>query len=777
MAKLQELISQVEDAALRARLSTTAEVLSSRISLGLNFERHIPEFVPLPGVPVRTGALVADRSGSFAEPRRVVRREGETASCRAMAANDASADESFACTDLVVVRRAGEPIYPALAHVQSVGGVGPGPHHVLIEGENHAVLQLLGWTHAGRVDCIYIDPPYNTGARDWRYNNDYVDRNDSFKSSKWLSMMERRLLMARRLLAADGVLIIAIDDYEYAHLVTLLASDRLFRGWTIETVVIQHNPRGGGGNHISNTHEYAVFVIPPGRGLAPINRGVDEIRDFRRRGRGDNNRRSGRPKSFFAIHVDPTSREVVGVGPEIGKDEPYETGFTEDGLLRIYPLGRDGLERVWRNTRIAVEGGIASGSLTLRCTANDTIVQVISAEKKIVPIRSVWGGPRYNAGEQGSNLVQALTGVEFPYPKSIYTVFDCLKAAVGDRPNALVLDFFGGSGTTTHATQLLNEADRGNRQAILVTNNEVGDGAERELRQQGRSPGDDAWESLGICRSVTFPRLANAFSGQRPDNTPIEWEFDIGLTREIEVDVEVTSLPFVAADKVHAPAARTALGRYLGVSAKALKDAWPFYVPPAEGSAKDRRAVLFDPEATNDFATALADAGEVERVFFVASGSARRDAEIAAIITEALGPRIEERPVVKTAASGLQGSLSYFRLTYLDPDAVEIGRMDGALLPTLWLMAGARGSVPPAFDGPMLVPADGRFAILADEGAFRDYREVLRERSDIEWLFIASDSEDGFQQLSADLPTNVPLRRRVHLHRDYLSHFRQPSAG
>src|SRR6185369_14605021 len=191
----------------------------------------------------------------------------------------------------------GEPVYPALRLVEVTSNAGHNRTHVLIEGDNHGVLQLLHWTHNSSFDCIYIDPPYNTGARDWKYNNNYVDKNDAFKSSKWLSMMERRLVLAKSLLKSDGVLIVAIDDYELANLVLLLKSDRLFRGWSIETVVVQNNPRGGGGSHISNTHEYAVFVIPPGTKLTPISRGADEKRDFRRRGRGERNLRTGRPNS------------------------------------------------------------------------------------------------------------------------------------------------------------------------------------------------------------------------------------------------------------------------------------------------------------------------------------------------------------------------------------------------------------------------------------------------------------------------------------------------
>lgn len=340
MARLQEFIEEVKDGALRAKLLVAAAAATQRTTLGLNFERHIPEYVALPSEPLRLGGLAGLRAGGTAAPWRVTAIEGGIAVCALVSGGQ---EQRLEVADLVAAKRLGEPVYPCLRPVETVSGRPGGIHHVLIEGENHGVLQLLAYTHARRVDCVYIDPPYNTGAKDWRYNNDFVDRNDAFRSSKWLSMMERRLRLARQILKPNGVLIVAIDDYEYAHLVTLLASENLFRGWTVETAVIQHNPRGGGGNHISNTHEYAVFAIPPGRSLSPIAAGKDELRDYRRRGRGDNNRRSGRPKSFFAIHVDPENREVVGVGPNIPKDASYETGPTPEGHIRVYPMGKEGL--------------------------------------------------------------------------------------------------------------------------------------------------------------------------------------------------------------------------------------------------------------------------------------------------------------------------------------------------------------------------------------------------------------------------------------------------
>lgn len=771
MARLEEFISEVSDVALRAKLLNAAAAATQRTTLGLNFERHLPEYISLPRETPRVGDTVGMREGNHALAWRVSAINGKKAICAPIAGGGETA--TVALNALVVLKRTGEPVYPCLRHIASVCNRAESAHHVLIEGENHGVLQLLAYTHPGSVDCVYIDPPYNTGARDWRYNNDYVDRGDAFRSSKWLSMMERRLQIARQILKADGVLIVAIDDYEYAHLVTLLSSDSLFRGWNIETVIIQHNPRGGGGNHISNTHEYAVFVVPPGRSLTPISVGKDELRDFRRRGRGDNNRRDGRPKSFFAIHVDPKTRQVVGVGPDIPKNAEYEKGPTPEGWLRIYPMGKEGLERVWRNTREAVRDRIADGTLTLRCTPRNTIVQVIGGGQKSVPIMSIWSGQRYNAGEQGTNLVQALTGVEFPYPKSIYTTLDCLRAVIGKQKEAVVLDFFGGSGTTMHATALLNAIDGGSRQCLLVTNNEVGEPAAIALSRKGLKAGDEAWEEHGIARAVTFPRLRNALSGNR-DGSAVDWDLFLGEKSTRDVPLEINVLDFLSASQMRTASARASLAPFLGITQKALKEAWPFYVSPPDESRDlvKGQGVLLDPERLEEFIAALVEAEDISRVSLVTTGNPRVDKRMVARIREELGPRIEEVEVSRNVSAGLHENLSYFRLEYLNPDAVEVGRHLNDLLPTLWLMAGGLGKVPKATGGEgYLIPDGSAFALLVDEARFRAFRKALSKHPHVRWAFLVTDSDEAFQEMSAMLPQSIPLGQRRQLYRDYLSNF------
>ena len=177
VAQIDDQVAEVTDPNLRSKLAAGIATLRRRATFGLHFERHIPEYVTLPNARVRLGSLVGLRDGSHSKPLRVIAIEGDRISC-----GHESADGERLVYDrdqLIVLKRTGQPIYPALRLIDSVIRSDAAPRHVLIEGENHGVLQLLHWTSNSRFDCIYIDPPYNTGARDWKYNNNYVDVNDS----------------------------------------------------------------------------------------------------------------------------------------------------------------------------------------------------------------------------------------------------------------------------------------------------------------------------------------------------------------------------------------------------------------------------------------------------------------------------------------------------------------------------------------------------------------------------------------------------------------------
>lgn len=368
------------------------------------------------------------------------------------------------------------------------------PVNILIEGDNYHALSALNFTHAGEIDLIYIDPPYNTGAKDWKYNNDYVDGNDPWRHSKWVSMMHKRLILAKRLLKEDGSLICAIDDYELNTLGLIL--EELFPAHDKSIVIVEHHPQGAGSTTVSRTHEYAYILTPQGLGIEGREVSSEEDKwSLKRSGQGENNWRANRPNQFFAIIVDEKNRKIVGVGPSITRDQKkYPLGKTPEGFLRIYPLDRNNEERVWRYNRETMQKLIADDQIEYT-KAGALVVKkngTVSA-----PIFSVWKGARYNAGTNGSNLLSQILGKvnAFPYPKSLYTVMDMVEMIVKNKKNAIVLDFFAGSGTTGHAVLELNKKDNGFRSFILCTNNEN-----------------------KICEDVTYARVKKVMKGYTARN-------------------------------------------------------------------------------------------------------------------------------------------------------------------------------------------------------------------------------------------------------------------
>lgn len=221
MAAINDLISQIQDKELRERIQHEVDKMAKQKKFGLVFEEHLPECTPLYDVPVKVGATVAKRTGKVNDIYKVLSITDGVASC--LHREDAEVI-SVPVDELVCIAEFGEPIYPYLKPLDSVCNAPDSDlWHTLIEADNYHALQLLEYLYAGKVDCIYIDPPYNTGAKDWKYNNDYVDSSDTYRHSKWLSMMQKRLKLAKKLLnPKDSVLIVTIDEKEYLHLGCLL---------------------------------------------------------------------------------------------------------------------------------------------------------------------------------------------------------------------------------------------------------------------------------------------------------------------------------------------------------------------------------------------------------------------------------------------------------------------------------------------------------------------------------------------------------------------------
>jgi adenine-specific DNA-methyltransferase len=489
-----------------------------------------------------------------------------------------TASRSVGRSDLLVVKPFGEPVYPVLRSVDDpVIRSADKAFHTVINGENFHALQLLLFAYEGQVDCIYIDPPYNTGARDWKYNNDYVDGNDSWQHSKWLSFMEKRLRLARRLLKPDGVLVVTIDEHEVGNLSVLLAEKHLFGDARRQMITIVNNAAGVSQGGLWRVEEYACICWLGNSKPAPIDDDLlsEESKAKKTvlwfslvRAGGVNATPARRPNLVFPIAVDPETKRVVGTGrtlkeridagtvkgdPNRWRPDPKEK---VGGHPVVWPFSPDGGLYTWQMNPAGVMNAAASGFIRVRAYSgsggNKFSVsyirgghqrKVVSGEipnsgreggdgayilgdavKSVVP-KTVWKRARHDAGKWGSRTLRELLGdVSFDYAKSPYAVLDTLRTLVGDNTKALILDFFAGSGTTLHSVAMLNAQDDGRRRCVLVTNNQVDEAAARLLNDAGHFIGDGAFEARGICRSVTTPRIRAALTGER-NGIPIPGEY------------------------------------------------------------------------------------------------------------------------------------------------------------------------------------------------------------------------------------------------------------
>jgi len=580
VSRLTDLIAQAKakDPQMGADLEREFQVLSSRLPFGLNFERHRPEAVELPQRPVRKGdkVRILPERGSMkkGDPalwvvKSVAKAGGaKQAELVPVGAPESRTPTSAKVDDLVVVAEFRDTIYPGLKNTGHVSRGGNKPCHTVINGENYHVLKALTWTHRGKVDAIYIDPPYNTGAKDWKYNNDYVEGDDLYRHSKWLAMMERRLKIAKVLLnPADSVLIVTIDEKEYLRLGLLL--EQVFPEARIQMVSSQINPaavaRAGA---FGRSDEYIYFVKFGSAGPKRIELSREWVSskgrthnvsvrwDLLRRSGKKGSTRKDSPGCFYPIYVNPDGSKFVKIG------EPLPPGVSEaeivKGAVSVLPIRKDGSEGRWQWTpatlrsrmtegRVRISGSIKAG-FTVSILKPGEYKKIVDGEVEVVghevdgsvivsdqettdSVRAIpstqWRITSHDATQYGTRLLadSFLPGRDFPYPKSIYAVEDALRFFLVDSPEAIVLDFFSGSGTTAHAVMRLNKQDGGSRQCISVTNNEVGADEQKALREQGLRAGDAEWEALGICDYITKPRVAAAITGKTPDGHPIKGDY------------------------------------------------------------------------------------------------------------------------------------------------------------------------------------------------------------------------------------------------------------
>ena len=349
------------------------------------------------------------------------------------------------------------------------------PNHILIEGDNLEALTTLAYTHAGRIDVIYIDPPYNTGNKDFVYNDKIINPDDEYKHSKWLSFMSRRLRIAKQLLSDKGVIFISIDDNEQAQL-KLLCDEVFGEESFIENIIWQKKfSRSNDATYFSSMHDHILCYVKStdrnsGWKIGLLNRTEELPKGY---SNPDNDHRgpwtsvilsakSGSDSLLYKI-ITPSGRECY---PPNGRywscsKETFEKWRKEN---RIW-FGKDGNGTPRRKTFLSeVQGGLRPNSIFFQAEA----------------------GNNQDARQELKNIFSGEGIFDSPKPTKLLK----LILTISNSKDAVILDFFAGSGTTLHATMQLNAEDGGHRQCILVTNNEN-----------------------GICENVTYERNKRVIQG------------------------------------------------------------------------------------------------------------------------------------------------------------------------------------------------------------------------------------------------------------------------
>lgn len=689
MAAINDLIAQIENPELRARIQSELDRMNKQKKFGLVFEEHLPESVKLFDVPVKKNSVVMEKAGGKTVYKVLSINDGIT-ECIDTASQES---KTFNISELVSIAQFGTPIYPYLKPIDSICNAPDSDlWHTLIEADNYHALQLLEYLYAGKVDCIYIDPPYNTGARDWKYNNDYVDGADEYRHSKWLSFMQRRLVLAKKLLnPKDSVLIITIDEKEYLHLGCLL--EQMFPDARMQMVSSVINPQGSmRKNQFTRIDEYIYFIeigesCPQALDLNP---------DFRRAKSGAYSgiqfqplaktqySRKKHPGTFYPIYLNEEKTRIVEIGDPIDPNASIESIPPKPGCVTVWPINKktgteaqwslspDKLRANWRKGYVRVSkngsGGLSyltSGSIldiesgkypVLGYDPQDgsIIIDDKAVAYQFVP-GTAWSIGSHDATRYGTNLItEILQEKRFSFPKSLYAVHDAIRFYVANKPNALILDFFAGSGTTLHAVNLMNAEDEGHRRCIMVTNNEVSQDESKSLKAKGFSPGDVEWEKYGIAHYVTWARTTCCIKGVDINGKPLK-------------------------------------GNYIG----------------------------------------------------------------------------SDIPM----AAGFKTNAVFFKLGFLNKNAVALGRQFRELLPVLWMKAGAIGKCPELKSDNLpdwLIFPENKMAVLIDDNQYFAFKQEIEKISGIETLYIITD----FEREYAIMANELGIPNTFQLYRDYLDNFR-----
>jgi adenine-specific DNA-methyltransferase len=481
-------------------------------------------------------------------------------------------------------------------------------------------------------------------------------------------MIQKRLKIAKRLLnPSDSVLIVTIDEKEYLHLGCLL--EEMFPEARMQMISSAISSQGSTRDGLFSRADEYIFFLFFGNAIVckssddMLNEGQSETKSqlwfqFVRTGKG--NLRVDSKNLFYPIFIDTVKGKIVSIGESIPLNVDKNTVHVPEGCSVIWPTTADGQEARWRTGRDVAIRRLAAGLLRLGKTSkkengwsvltvnegteikiangeitvsgydeNGSALLVDGSSSTLRSPKTIWNKISHNAGWHGSKLLAGfLPGRKFPYPKSLFAVEDCIRFCVFSKPNALVVDFFAGSGTTLHAVNLLNAKDGGHRRCILVTNNEVSDEESKTLLEQGYHPGDPAWEKLGIAQHVTWPRTVCSIEGHDVNGSPLKGNYlgsDIPMADGFKANAAFFKLGFLDKTSVALGKQFKELLPILWMKAGAVgrcPELTEDMIPPMLILPKNKFAVLMDEKDYLDFLAALDEHREIETIFIVTDSEA-----------------------------------------------------------------------------------------------------------------------------------------------------------
>ena len=698
MTPLNQILSKLNDPLLKKRIENEFEYTKRRLEYGIVFDRHIPETLLIDNLPIIKGETVSIKKKSADQIYDVISTNDDKCT---ISKNDKKTVKFK--SELSVSRQYGDPVYPYLEHIETIGnGVN---NHVLIESDNLHALEMMSWKMQKSIDCIYIDPPFNTGAKDWSYNNNYVDDSDVYRHSKWLAMMERRLKLAKILLKDDGVLLTAIDDREQSPLQLLLQN--IFRDWIHMPVTVETNPAGSTGpqgSGIGRAHEFVIFTIPQGRSVSIPKKRPEYWETVERRG----SKREDRPNMFYPIWVND-KLQVVDAGP-ISHDGKRDIPPPKSGLIGIYPpKNSDNGDLRWGYGIDAVKKQIKEKKIRAYKKKGDIRLQTLMRENETVKVKSVWG-KEDRVSSLGTIILKQILGnnVKFNFPKSPYLVKDCISAVCHDKPNAVILDFFSGSGTTLDATCLLNKTDNGNRRCILITNNEE-----------------------NICQEITLERARAIITGNlKNDTIDSVWKLGEISKERAQIFHHIKKSELLMFKKI--------------IKTLRIKHSDSYII-----NDDKNLAILFNEKSVSNFIKEIEDKN-IKNIFLVTNNFEKQSQ----LIKQKVGKIITtERETIKRSDGFQNENLSYFKLKFISDLDIAHGNFAHCLLHVLWLANKTNTMPPKKIPIAQYNHPDKSFAILLNDNNIDKFTNV-----DAKICYIATEDDsiiDNFSRISGKVPINV----------------------